>query len=50
LQAVYSGQDCLGFLLSRGRQGVEAYDADDRLLGIFPDKKSAADAVSEAAR
>jgi hypothetical protein len=49
LQAVYAGQRCLGFLLPR-RDGVEAYDADDRLLGIFPDKKSAADAISGAAK
>jgi hypothetical protein len=48
LLAVYSGQVCLGFLLPR-RDGVEAYDADDCLLGTFPDQKSAADAVSEAA-
>lgn len=49
LLSVYSGQVCIGFLLSR-RDGVEAYDADDRLLGTFPDQKSAADAISEAAR
>jgi hypothetical protein len=48
LQAVYAGQTCIGFLLPR-RDGVEAYDADDHLLGTFPDQKSAADAVCEAA-
>jgi hypothetical protein len=47
--AVFDGQRCLGHLLPRGRMGVEAFDADDRSLGIFPDQKSAADAVSEAA-
>jgi hypothetical protein len=45
--AVYSGQVCLGHILPRGRSGVEAFDADDRSLGIFPDQKSAADAVSQ---
>jgi hypothetical protein len=43
--AVYDGQTCLGFLLPRGKTGVEAFDADDRSLGTFPDLKSAADAI-----
>jgi hypothetical protein len=45
--AVYSGQVCLGHILPRGKSGVEAFDADDRSLGIFSDQKSAADAVSQ---
>jgi hypothetical protein len=45
--AVYSGQVCLGHILPRGKSGVEAFDADDRSLGMFPDQKSAADAVSQ---
>jgi hypothetical protein len=48
LLVVYAGQTCIGFLMPR-RDGVEAYDADDRLLGTFPDQASAADAISEAA-
>jgi hypothetical protein len=32
--------------MPRGRQGVEAYDADDVSLGIFPTVKAAADAIS----
>ena len=50
--AVYDGRTCLGFLLPRGKQGVEAFDHDDKSLGIFPTQKSAADALSakEAAR
>jgi hypothetical protein len=47
--AVYDGQICLGFLLPRGKTGVQAFDADDRSLGTFPDQKSAADAVSARA-
>jgi hypothetical protein len=46
---VYVGSKCIGFLLPRGRQGVEAFGADDRSLGVFPDQKHAADAVSAAA-
>jgi hypothetical protein len=47
--AVFDGQRCLGHLLSRGKLGVEAYDASDSSLGIFPNQKAAADAVSDAA-
>jgi hypothetical protein len=46
LHAVYSGRVCIGFLLPRGRLGVEAFDADDHSLGIFPTVKAAADAIS----
>lgn len=49
MQALYSGATCLGFLYARGRDGVEAYDADERSLGIFPTQKAAADAVVRAA-
>jgi hypothetical protein len=47
--AVYSGQRCLGFLLPRGNVGIEAFDADDKSLGLFPNQKAAADALSGAA-
>jgi hypothetical protein len=46
LLSVYSGRQLLGFLLPRGKQGVEAFDAADNSLGIFPDQKTAADAIS----
>ncbi len=48
--SVYDGSRCIGFLMPRGRQGIEAFDADDRSLGLFLTQKSAADAVSVAAR
>jgi hypothetical protein len=32
--------------MSRGALGVEAFDADDVSLGLFPDQKSAAAAIS----
>jgi hypothetical protein len=44
--AVYDGQTCLGFLLPRGKSGVEAFDADDKSIGVFSDMKAAADAIS----
>jgi hypothetical protein len=46
--AVFDGQTCIGHLMPRGKLGTAAFDADDRLLGIFPNQKSAADAVSRA--
>lgn len=49
LQSVYDGTTCIGFLLPRGRQGVEAFDCNTRSLGLYPDLKSAADAVSRIA-
>jgi hypothetical protein len=31
--------------MPRGKSGVEAFDSADRSLGLFPDQKSAADAI-----
>jgi hypothetical protein len=45
--AVYAGQTCIGHLLSRGKVGIEAYDRDDRSLGIYPDQKAATDAIGK---
>lgn len=39
---------CIGHPFLRGRSGVEAFDQDTRSLGLYPDMKSAADAVSGA--
>jgi hypothetical protein len=47
--AVFDGRRCCGFLLPRGKQGVEAFNADDHSIGVFPDLKAAANAVYEAA-
>jgi hypothetical protein len=44
--SVFNGSRCIGHLLLRGRQGVEAFDADARSLGVFPDPKSAAAVVA----
>jgi len=45
--AVFDGQQCLGHVIVRGRDGFEAYDRDDQSIGMFPNMK-AADAVSLA--
>jgi hypothetical protein len=36
-------------MIKRGKLGIEAFDAEDRSLGIFPNMDSAADAISKAA-
>jgi hypothetical protein len=48
MRSVYDGRRHIGFLLLRGKAGVEAFNADDRTLGIYPNMKAAADAVSDA--
>jgi hypothetical protein len=48
--AVYAGTTCLGFIYSRGKLGVEAFNTDCRSLGIHPNQKVAADAVALAPR
>ena len=44
--AVYSGRECRGHILSRGRTGVEAFDADDKSLGVFPNQAAAINAIT----
>jgi hypothetical protein len=46
LLAVYNGRRCAGFILARGKPGFEAFDADQRPLGVFATLREAADAVS----
>jgi hypothetical protein len=38
-------QRCLGFVLSRGRDGYEAFDASDRPIGMFGTTDAAAAAL-----
>jgi hypothetical protein len=47
--SVITGQSCIGFILKRGLQGVEAFDANERSLGLFGDPIQAAAAVECAA-
>jgi hypothetical protein len=34
--SVYSGRGCVGFILKRSREGYEASDTSERLLGLYP--------------
>jgi hypothetical protein len=46
--AVTDGQQCIGHILHRGKSGVEAFDVDDRSLGLYPTQKEAMAALSTA--
>jgi hypothetical protein len=47
--AVFDSRTCLGHIMPRGESGIEAYDRDDRSLGVFSDQKAAADALAAKA-
>jgi hypothetical protein len=46
--SIYDGQRCIGFILKRGKAGVEAFDANCTSLGVFATEPAAADAVTAA--
>jgi hypothetical protein len=48
LSYVTDGRECLGFVLSRGRVGFEAFDRKERSLGLYPTAAAAAKAVFAA--
>jgi hypothetical protein len=42
---VYDGREALGHVIARGKAGFEAFDADDKSVGLFPSQREAANAV-----
>jgi hypothetical protein len=46
LVSVYAGTTCVGHILYKSRVGYEAYDFNDRSIGIFPTQQAAANAIS----
>jgi hypothetical protein len=40
--SVYDGTRCLGHVIARGKTGWEAFDSDDKSLGVYPTQKEAA--------
>jgi len=42
---VTDGREAIGFVLSSGRAGFEAFDREERSLGLFPTAPTAANAV-----
>jgi hypothetical protein len=49
LSYVTDGREAIGFVLARGRGGFEAFDRDERSLGLFKSAPEAANAVFNAA-
>jgi hypothetical protein len=49
LQCVIRDRAAIGFVLSAGRRGWNAFDSDGCGLGLFPSEKAAARAVYEQA-
>src|SRR5262249_59038339 len=45
LASIMNDGACAGFLINLGARGVEAFDKDEKSLGVFPDAISAATAV-----
>jgi hypothetical protein len=45
LTLVMHNDHCLGFLLCRGRNGIEAFDRDEHSLGVFADERAAVTAI-----
>jgi hypothetical protein len=42
---VYDGRTCIGSLIRRGKEGVEAFDTDTKSLGVYPSEDAAATVV-----
>jgi hypothetical protein len=45
--AVYDGTRCVGHVIARGKRGYEAFDVDDRSVGMFPTQQEAAGALED---
>jgi hypothetical protein len=47
--SVYDGRRYFGAIIARSKTGHEAFDAEGTSLGLYPNQKAAAAAVSRAA-
>jgi hypothetical protein len=45
MSPIMAGDGCVGFILARGPTGFEAFDGDDKSLGLFPTQRQAANAL-----
>ncbi len=45
---VYDGQDCVGFILGRGKLGFEALGRDEHSIGLFATQREAAAAIMQS--
>jgi hypothetical protein len=48
LVTVYDGRTCIGFVLSRGKLGFEAFDNHQHSQGLFGTQQEAAAALSKS--
>jgi hypothetical protein len=48
--SVYSGRECIGYLIRRGKCGVEAFDINEVSLGTFARQFEAIEALTVDAR
>jgi hypothetical protein len=44
--SVYDGTTCIGHVIARGKLGHEAFDREDKSVGVFETQSQAADALS----
>lgn len=47
---VADGRQTIGFIITRGPQGREAFDAAERSIGLFENEQAAATAIWKRAR
>jgi len=45
LSSVYDGRICRGFVIARGKLGFEAFDSDERSMGVYPTRREAVNAI-----
>jgi hypothetical protein len=45
LLSAYDGQRCIGFAFSLGKLGFEAFDTEERSLGVYATQREAAAAI-----
>ena len=45
LSSVYDGRICRGFVIARGKLGFEAFDSDERSIGVYPTRREAVNAI-----
>jgi len=45
LSSVYDGRICRGFVIARGKLGFEAFDCDQRSLGVYSTQSEAVNAI-----
>ena len=46
--AIYAGQTCLGHVIPLGPRSFEAFDSNDKSIGLFDTQAGAADALEAA--